>query len=232
MKRKGEGKVWVCDSYCGGRFYKKMRLREPSDTLTPEVSRRSKLAQDYARGVPIPPDEVPAMAWEEYAAVPVRNLTDFFVIQGYFIVSRRFVDTVEPFDLGGSTFHPIALYRHDRTRRMDGEYFFFNWDSRRRCFIPDEEGTKLVAKGGAMRRNVPEHVEAQWTLCTHGNNELAVSADALTGPDFWVDPLLDFAFFLSGPLEAALREAKLIKGLSRWRCRIVPAGEAEGGHRE
>lgn len=205
-----------------------MRLREPSDTLTPEVSRRSKLAQDYARGVPIPPDEVPAMAWEEYAAVPVRNLTDFFVIQRYFIVSQRFVDTVAPFDLGGSTFHPIALYRHDRKRRMDGEYFFFNWDSRRRCFIPDETAVGRETKGGAKRRDVPEHVEAQWTLCTHGNNELAVSADALTGPDFWVDPSLNRSFFLSGPLEAALREAKLIKVLSRWRWRIVPADEAQG----
>ena len=53
------------------------------------------------------------------------------------------------------------------------------------------------------------------------DSDIAVSASALEGCDLWTDTALDGALFLSGPLEAALKVAKLTRNLRRAKCTIV-----------
>ena len=50
---------------------------------------------------------------------------------------------------------------------------------------------------------------------------LAVTPDALVGPDVWLDPRLRLGFFLSDRLVTALKAAKLDKPLILHRCRVL-----------
>lgn len=53
------------------------------------------------------------------------------------------------------------------------------------------------------------------------DNEIAVARSALEKCDLWHDPGLFGAFFISGPLEAALKEARVTRTLRRHRCVVV-----------
>lgn len=142
--------------------------------------------------------------------VPER-LPDLFVANGYWVVSKKAADVLRQFDLGNGALYPVAVLRQDGTP-YPGEYSSWNFGNVKSALSTDRS-TNLRPFGVAGRTwNLP------WVL---KDDDVAVTGEALAGPDVWVDPTLFKSLFISDRLGSALNNAGLAKAFKLYRSRVV-----------
>ncbi|MGL6043585.1 MAG: hypothetical protein ACRC1J_06640, partial [Sandaracinobacteroides sp.] len=129
-------------------------------------------------------------------------------------ISKAAADIIRQFEIGNCAFHPVAVFRKDRTTPVDGEWLCLNFGNVRQYFRPEDspntyEGYIRMGVRGWKPRFVP------------ADGDLAVSAEAQSGPGIWIDSLVGDAFFLADPIARALKKAKADKGFFLARCRIL-----------
>lgn len=203
--------------------------------IEPDISVRADIAENNVdltiqaiklnrKGQPVSQDMCPKRIWarvkfaqrdgEKY---PSRTtVPDLFTAQGYVIVSARVADIMRQFNLGQGALYPVTqgVFQDDNETRIEGEYFTWIFGNRRTAFL-EQYSPKVEAMSSPSERD--------WCLINtwQADDEIAVSAAALDGPEVWVDPILFKSIFLSGPLGDALVKGGLQKPLFLVRCRVI-----------
>lgn len=156
-------------------------------------------------------ESFPQAIWPaEHAERSWDEMPDLFYGFGYWVVSKACADILKQFDLGGGALYPVDVFKKDRKTRVRGEYFCLNFGNVKRAFLPDK--SPKTRDHPVNRRALPFVLS---------DFDIALSTDSLNGPDIWIDPLLAYAFFLSGPLGDALKAAKVSRWFKLKKCQII-----------
>jgi len=155
-----------------------------------------------------------------------RPFPDFFFNSGFIGVSEAFRNVAQDFDMGGGLFHPIDMIRRDGTH-MDGKYYCWTIGNKRQFLLPELADPEYVEKSSMTYASVAWAKEAGYTgdpftyeIRLDSSGHVPVSAEALTGPAAWVDPLSN-AFFMHGSFVDALRQAGVATRLELHKCKII-----------
>ena len=168
-----------------------------------------------ASGETLGPEAFPSAIWgaRDRGATRFGKLPDLVFGFGFWVVSARCADVLRRFDLGNGGLYPVDLLQRDRTTPIGtGQWFCINFGNRKRSLQSDHShGLRPTSLG-------------QWRLPLNRSDcGIALSPRALGGPDIWVDPDLDQAFFVSGELGRALKRERCDAGWRLMRCRLVDA---------
>ena len=138
------------------------------------------------------------------------RVPDLFYAYGFWIVSEAAANVLRQFDLGRAQLVSVPVLKNDHRTPIGGNWFCINFGNAKAGVVPDQ--SEKIRMGAQDRYILPVTIK---------DNQLAVSAEALQGPDIWVDPQLWDNFFVSGALGRALRKAKADKGFFLTKCRVV-----------
>lgn len=182
-----------------------------NDVAEADHDRLIQIKQANERGELLAPSDFPKEifgaphALERHYQVP-----DLFAAYGYWVVSKPAADVLRQFDLGQAQLRPVPVLKSDRRTPIGGNWYCLNFGNSKRIIIPEQ--SEKIDPGPQNRYTV---------RATLGDDQLAVSTEALQPPDIWVDPQLWNAFFVSDALAKALRKAKVSKSFFLTKCRVI-----------
>lgn len=165
-------------------------------------------------GKSVPAQMCPRTIWPGETAKVSDRLPDLFLANAYPIVSERGAAVLRQFDLGGGSLHAVeTVLQKDRQTPISGTFY---------CWIFGNTKTAFSAEQSTGARPFAGPNSGRWKMpFVHKDDELAVSPEAVGGPDVWVDPTLFKSVFLSGRLGEALTNAGLAKAFRLFRCRVA-----------
>lgn len=135
----------------------------------------------------------------------------------FLLVGPKVAAVLSQFDLGAGGLHPIEVLDINGALVRDDTYFFWNFGNKRNTFLPEEsEGLRKSTRAREQGENA-----VYFMPVIPAEDSIALSRDALTGPDVWREQHLERGTFLSDRLVQALRQAKLDHWFELVRCRIV-----------
>jgi hypothetical protein len=162
-------------------------------------------------GEPLGPECFPELIYgSPLAEEKDYQLPHLFFAGSYWAVSKAAADVLRQFDLGRGALYPVRVVRNDRQTPIGDEWFCLNFGNAKTAVVVEQ--SEKIRSSAQGRYSMPP---------TFGDNQLAVSADALIPPDIWVDTQLWDAFFLTGAVENALRMANAQDGFFLSKCRVV-----------
>jgi len=167
------------------------------------------------KGMPVSEDACPKRIWGDEDSDTFDVLPDLFHSEGHYIVSERAANILRQFDLGGGALYPVTegIYQKDNRTRIPGEYFCWIFGNVKKAFL-EEHSPKAPALVNDERDWCGMPVLMQ-------DDDIAVSASALSGPDIWIDPLLFKSIFLSHRAGQAMADAGLAKAFRLKKCRVI-----------
>lgn len=134
---------------------------------------------------------------------PPVALTDYAFISGRFpMVSPKLAEVLRSLDMGVSSFYQTQFFSEDGTAPLEHAHLFWNFANRKDALAVD-------ACHGISRLPAPKGRKIAETYASRDpveDGDLAVNADALTGPDFWVDSKYADAVFFSARFENLMSE--------------------------
>ncbi|MEL6954642.1 MAG: hypothetical protein AAFN09_14395 [Pseudomonadota bacterium] len=145
----------------------------------------------------------------------LRKLPDSFVAGDFFIVSQKIAFVFQSFNLGSSALLPVDMLKKHRQERFDGNFYMFHVTEKKSAFLPDH------SENYDKPRYDDDEYLGSVRLGRTKDDEIAVAASALDGPDVWKDPTLLGSLFFSDPLYAALSKADVLGNAQTIRCRAV-----------
>jgi hypothetical protein len=204
--RKSE--VWFSQLYLNSQIMKPLRSSE----RPPNVAEPTGIGPNVIGGELAPTDWFPPRIYGVYPDAKVGRLPPIFEGGGGLIVSDAVVEVLKRFDLGRTAFPPVDIFEHDRKTPVAGTWFFLDIAEQKKALLPERsEKLKRSTRAGVI-----------WsTLLIDGDDQIAVRATALTGPDLWIDPAVYTGVFLNGALVEALRAGKFTRQIELKRCRVV-----------
>lgn len=123
-----EGKVWICAPFYDSASMKAKFLQvsheEPGTQDDSTLPARAELADRYMAGDLIPSSELPPKFAPRYKDYFSKALPDAFIANGYLLVTERFADVVQRFDLGGGGVVPIEIFQGNRKTLVQGGPYF------------------------------------------------------------------------------------------------------------
>lgn len=210
-------RVWISPSFNNTSIYSKLRVMlddQPGfDRSDKEMELLVGMSVRY-KAAALPEGEIPTRFCGEYPTTRIKKLSDFFFANGYFVVSVRCAEVFRRFDLGTGGLYPVEIYQGNCKTLVEGSFFLLNFGCRKNAFLPEESNSKRLAPIG-------EKPVLWLPYPTVGDDDCAVSQNALAGCDLWIDPRVHAAFFLSDALAQALRAAKVTRTIELARCRVL-----------
>ena len=141
------------------------------------------------------------------------KLHPIFFGNGEYIVNEAAAQVLRLHDMGAGALYPVEVLERDRkTPARGGPWFCWNFGNVKHAIVVEECRGLRPNPFYRQQRRLPPDVE---------DDDIAVSAAALRGPDVWVDPALNDTLFVSGRLGAALHEVELDGAFRLRRCRVV-----------
>lgn len=154
------------------------------------------------------------------------------------VVSERFREVLEHFDLGGSVFYPVTVLKKNRKDAYDGKYFYFNIRSLKNALKVEEsvaatlKATKKTVMIPKVFRYLKDGKEYSYQDAPAGSllhmteyrsdAKLVLSEGALDGADLWFEKRLhNQAVFFSEPLRDAIKAAN-IRPMTTYRVKVLP----------
>jgi hypothetical protein len=168
-----------------------------------------------ARGYALQREELPEAAaiWNEKSFQKIREIT---WAGGFLIVRGKLAEILSRFDLGEGGLVPFPVYKADLVTPYPSEFFLLNFGARKNSFLP--ESSESVARM-AVDRKTGQQI---WKVNSwRENGDVAVSADALAGPDLWYEEVVHGKIFMGEALAIALAETE---DANEWRlveCNVV-----------
>jgi hypothetical protein len=142
------------------------------------------------------------------------KLPDLFSDANFWVVSQNAANVLWQFDLGDGALYAVKVLKSDRKTPVDGEWFCLNFGNRKSAL--------LVEQSARMNETYVQGGVKGWSpRATMKDGDVAISKAALAGPDIWVEPILAYSFFLSGPLGRALKKAKADKGFFLHKVKVI-----------
>ncbi len=171
-----------------------------------EAMKRNRLGE-------VQPDELfPKEAYAKYKDKKEKKQHDLFMAGGFWTVSSDCAAVLRQFELGEGKLYPVKLFQHDRTTPVEGEYFCLNFGAQKTAVLPFQ----------SPRIRKPHENNDIWEPpLAMQDNDIAISASALDGPDIWMDTQLEDAFFVSDPLAQALRAEKVSRAFKLRKCIVI-----------
>lgn len=159
------------------------------------------------------PLEASRFALKYFSTYPTRTAKPLLplTVLGFFIVNEQAATVLLDMNLGDGGLYPLEIYQYDRTTRVEGEYYNLNIGNQKRA-------VSLPNSNARENRYGPGIWHLPYGLT---DDDIAVTRDALDGPDIWVDPTLQNSFFVSGRLADSLRMAGIFDAFCLHRCRVV-----------
>ena len=142
-------------------------------------------------------------------------IPDIFFAEGQSIISARVAEILSRFDLGnGALTLLLKGYSKVTTRPRSREPISPGYSAARRGHFwkPTLRLQGRTARAGGTGAYFPFKMS---------DGAIAVSRDALGGPDVWVDPLLLKSIFVSGALGDAMDAAGLREALCLFKCQVT-----------
>jgi hypothetical protein len=172
----------------------------------------------YGRGFALKRDQLPecgAVSNEKYFA----KVGDIFAEGGIFVVRGRLAEILSAFDLGEGGLVPFPVYKDDLETPYGGDFFLLNFGAIKNTLVP--EASPNIAKIGV------HHITKQqiWRVQSWVEGQVALTPQALNGPDLWFEEALDHKIFMSNALAQALIDAKLDEDWRLTPCKIVECGQ-------
>ena len=166
-------------------------------------------------GEPVPDDFLPEVLWAgDRDDDRLERLPNLFQACGFLVVSDTLADILRGFALGASRLLPVKLLHGDRAKPYPGMHLILDLRERKEAFEPEHS-----------RKYTPRFFPEQPFLGSAGvttqDGDISVSAVALAGADIWHDPQLLKSLFLSDPLMASMKKAKVLSGVRTFRCPVV-----------
>lgn len=157
---------------------------------------------------------MPKELYFEYSDKLVKNLPYLFISGGFWFVSMEIVDTLRQFNMGEGAFYPVKVFQHDQKTPVEGTYFCWNFGN-------TKEAVLLEKTIGACKSPYPDGDQRRSFTGILNDNDIAIRATAVDGPDIWLDPQFRQVFFFSDQLVQALKEMKIASIFRFKKCRIV-----------
>jgi hypothetical protein len=172
-------------------------------------------AQGIKDGKSMGPEFFPAEIYvAKDANTNYEKLPALFYAYGYWVVSGAVAEVMRKFNLGGGNLYPTKVFRKDRKTPIGDSWFCLNFGNVKKAFVGQPESMDV------SRFGLPTIDE--WSAPTIlKDGQLAVTADALAGPDIWIDPKLKNIFFVSDALAKALKDAGVAGPFGLKKCRII-----------
>lgn len=144
--------------------------------------------------------------------IPIRSkhLPDFFAAAAWRIVSERFRDFLQQFEIGDTRFHAARVLDLDRRTQLPGSWYVLNIVSPRKCVVPEQSTPRTL-------RSIDDFWKAGSPL---GNDDVAVHP-VDDDVDLWSDPNVIRLPFFSDRLKRAIDGSGFELMPKFYRCRIV-----------
>lgn len=202
--------VWLSDIQTEDHLFKDYKS---ADTEGP-ASRESVAGGLNLQGDVVKPEWVPSAVRPDGSKH--RKLTELNVCYSFFLlIGPKIHQVLEAMDLGQGYTKPVAVLHHDGSPDTERQMWFWNFGNRIDGFLPDESLRVKWASPGQTGRETwfpPDLIR---------DDEIAVRAACLDGPDVWVDTRLRRCVFFSDRLVSALKRARVDKPFKFVRCRVV-----------
>ena len=130
----------------------------------------------------------------------------------FILLKEQAIELLQKFDLGDAYFTPVALYQWDRTTPVDLKVSTMCIGNPKKTVRQDQTPLIEVVPGKSGLKRAP----TLW-----GDDHIITRADALDGPDLWVDPEFRDMWCLSDRLAQALIQAGLKDTLDLVRTKTV-----------
>lgn len=170
--------------------------------------------QALGRGLPVPLNQRPNTIFADRKGKGRKSFPPLFMANGFWIVSQQVAEVMQRFELGDGVLHPIVVLGPDDKTPLDGSWF---------CWIFGNRKDTLDAEASVNLRAHSPVPGDDWRKLANSpvDDDVALSREALVGPDVWIENRLKQAVLLSGPLGDALAAAKFTKALRMTRVRIL-----------
>ncbi len=205
------GGVWMCNSLGSVEFWGEV-TNPWRDEETPS-QRMMDLSRANEVGEVLPREAFPPQVHGQLSAKESDyKFTDLFIANALPVVSGRLSEVLRRFDLGSASLHPVPVFKKDKEMSVEGDWYFLNFGNVKHAFIPEQ------SKGIGF-----EQIEGTelWIMGAYGKpDDIAVSSEALVGPDIWVEPRCVKVFFLSDRLASVIKDDGLT-GFDLVRCKVV-----------
>lgn len=211
MTTRNDQQVWVANLGATTQIFTRVDWNAPEDEKV-DLSQRTK------DGAFIPGARYPARVTSaEYK----RKVRPIFVAGGNYGVTEPVAEIMRGMDMGKNALHPFDYVDLDgETPMAGGPFYFLNICEFKTAIDVSRSGTVLAAARHIRR---PEVVVRLSLIGLEGPDKIAVTQNALHGPDMWMDSQLQLGVFFSDRLVGALRAAKLVKRIQFHRCHVLPA---------
>ncbi|WP_420557160.1 hypothetical protein [Roseovarius sp.] len=180
-----------------------------------EKAKRSVARSSY--GYPLSREDIPSKTFAD--KTKPQKLKHFNVI-GFFLVSPDVADVLRQVDLGQGGLYETEFFEKDQVTPLDYRHVYWDIGNQKDSFIAD---ASPKADKTTAPRDWPEPDRAR-TRRRHSDwkdDDLALSADALIGPDCWVEKCFRCSFFMSDRLAQMLFAEGLDRDFNLKRCRIL-----------
>lgn len=142
------------------------------------------------------------------------KLPDLFYAASVWAVSMAAANVLRQFDFGEGGLYPVRVLKKDRQTPVGGEWFCLNFGN-------SKDALAVSDSSGLRERYIRPREKGWFPKGTIKDGDVAVTSVASAGPAIWTDPNVGHAFFLSGALGLALKNAKADKGFFLHKCRVV-----------
>ena len=200
--------VWVSAAPMGGYINKAFDADVFEENQTAAIA----IMKQNNAGVSLVADQFPKKMYGMYPDKHYKKLPDLCTAGGFWTVSAATAEVLQQFDLGDGGLYPVELFQHNRTKRIEGEYFCWNFGNVKKSYLPDDSNNMRYPFGSDMRCILS---------LARKDGDVALSSEALNPPDVWVEQNIESAFFLSDPLVQALRAAKVTRNFTLRKCRVI-----------
>jgi hypothetical protein len=174
--------------------------------------------QAYRRhraGFALEPSELPE-ALAVFDAKRFAKERDYFYAGPFAAVKGKLAELLRRFDLGEGGLVPIKIYEADLVTPHPGEFFYLNFGARKNSLLP--ERSKGVEKFAVDHKTGFQYWTINWWF---DDCDVALSMDALEGPDLWFEEKVTDELFMSNPLAEALIKIGMGKVFRLKECRVV-----------
>lgn len=183
-----------------------------ADVVLRDMERAVDAMRRNRLGEPQPEACFPKEMFAKYKDKKEKKQPDLFMAGGFWTVSFYCAAVLRQFNLGKGNLYPVKLLQHDRTTPVEGAYFCLNFGAQKTAVLTDQ----------SSRIDKPYEKHDIWEPpMAMQDKDIAVSSNALEGPDIWMDTRLRRAFFVSDSLAQALRAAKVSRPFKLRKCIVI-----------
>jgi len=182
-----------------------------TDIVEEDLERAKSGLKALKEGQPVDPLHLPQSVY--MAKGKKANLPPVFDANGYYIVNGTVADILSRYDLGEGGLYPVKVWQSDRATPVQGRWFCWVFGNLKSAFTK-ANSVNMLDRGVAG---------GEWAKMpyTPADFEVAVTSEALSGPDVWLDLRLFKTVFMSRELGDELATANLGQILELYRAKIV-----------